>query len=1243
MSGYLPTVDWQIGVTPGWRINSVAKPPGIQAAAKNSILRVFFGTTRPVARIANVVPHGSNWVVQAIWGEGLITSLGAGLANVTFNNETPINGGTVTHYLGTAGQTVDATLVAAFAANGITYTDALANIAYSVFVIPGGGGVGLPLIHILLAGMALYDHRTGTTVYSDNPALIVANYAASTIYGMGLTVDWPSVDVVANDNDALVGGVKRRRLNIALEEAKDPEAWLDTLCAYAGCWPIREGNKISFVSDRPAASVASYSHTAGNILSMSPINQHEIVTLPTCMRVFYTNTSQIPWREDEQWAYLPGVLAGATPWRESNIALPGIQDPSQALREAEERLNKLTLLNESWTQVVPDIGLKHQAGDVIDTTHPFGLATQTGRVRKITPNRGRFTLDVLKYDAAVYSNATVSVPAAADTNLPNPLDVAAPAGLAPFSGSAEQITHIDGTVTNRIRLTWTGPTDKFVTQGGEAQLQWKKSADATWVDAPPVVGGSGPTYVTGVVDNTNYDLRLRYQNVRGTPSAWTTYANYTVQARSGGQIGGANLIANTDFDYKDSNSVPCGYYDYNNAVASILWTNAAGVSGGSAFSYRSNVAYTNTVGLRTSSGFVSSGITGGVAGGWLPNKSYVVSFYARSVVGCAAWVNGADLAWNTAPASEIAVLNPVIQSFYQLYVFRITWGASVESSGNLFINLANGGATAINDEFAIDRLMVQRGDIATEWSPNAGAWNAAYGPDKPANNATADLSLVATAGVVTLTGNTAVKTGGTNSTYDGQVISKDGYTGGAFCSVVVATLAYYTMLGLNTDPALDTNYSSVDWHVEVAPSSGNFIVYESGVNHGSIGTAAVGDVIAITYDGTAIRYMKNGTVLRTVVVSITAPLFLDAALWSINQIAKNLRFGPMSSNAWAAVGGAGKPTDYANSGGAGGYVNSDPMLRTPAEWVSGGATYYPNFNAGDGAQNGWDSVSSVAIDLFSAPFPVSPSKTYTVETSVYKISGSTAAHYLVVSFHDAAGNVLNGSTYPTGWPAAGTYHYHSLVNAVPAVDGVNAYSFNFGDYATAKIPAGAVTARIGILGRYSGSGRWIWCGGRVREIPALTVGGFLQSTTFTPGSAGWQIKADGSAEFNGVVISSNQIAASGTLSIGTVTFPAGGTPANSPGGNFYLSEPYIVSSGISMVAWSGGTNPYVVLAGTSGIWYDDGTGSATADRWWGVIAEIVPWTVWSGTSVMELRLRVWTRNMDHCVGGNIDWKVYKVT
>lgn len=166
------------------------------------------------------------------------------------------------------------------------------------------------------------------------------------------------------------------------------------------------------------------------------------------------------------------------------------------------------------------------------------------------------------------------------------------------------------------------------------------------------------------------------------------------------------------------------------------------------------------------------------------------------------------------------------------------------------------------------------------------------------NNTFLETQSFVTTGT-TVIGNTIKKTA-TTGDWDSQAYSKDGYTNGAFASFSPDQTGVYQMAGLNTDPSANASYDTIDYAFYMNGTS-DLRVYESSADRGSVGTYAVGDILSVTYDGSRVQYIKNGTVLRTVTVTISNPLYFDSSFVNPGASISKVRFGPMSSNNWDQI------------------------------------------------------------------------------------------------------------------------------------------------------------------------------------------------------------------------------------------------------------------------------------------------------------------------------------------------------
>jgi hypothetical protein len=293
-----------------------------------------------------------------------------------------------------------------------------------------------------------------TWTWSDNPALCLADFVRSNVYGMGRAIDASSVVAVANKCDEIVGGQKRRTLNLSLIQEQTVDAWLDTLRAYAGCLVSDEGGTLRLVPFMTGSSVMTFD--ASNIVDGSMrLQKAGVVDIPTVLRVTYTDTSATPYRDGEAVAYAPGALAGTVPWRESTVPMPGINRYSQANREAIERLNALTLSDLKASFTCFDIGLKLQLGDPITVTHPIGLTAKPMWLSSITDlGFGRYALVAEEFDSAILSDTVVSEPTTVDSGL---TIAGTPPTLTGLAATEEIYRTGDGLISSRLRISWTDP------------------------------------------------------------------------------------------------------------------------------------------------------------------------------------------------------------------------------------------------------------------------------------------------------------------------------------------------------------------------------------------------------------------------------------------------------------------------------------------------------------------------------------------------------------------------------------------------------------------------------------------------------------------------------------------------------------------------------------------------------------------------------------------------------------------
>lgn len=127
----------------------------ITVAAAGELEQIVYGRQRLGARIGWPVDYQNTLVVPCYLGVGEIDAI----ESLEIDNAAAPSGVTRADYTGTTGQTVNATLVAAWAAKGKVFSDAHVGKAYSVVRFPAGQEYGFNSIAFIVRGLKVYDPR----------------------------------------------------------------------------------------------------------------------------------------------------------------------------------------------------------------------------------------------------------------------------------------------------------------------------------------------------------------------------------------------------------------------------------------------------------------------------------------------------------------------------------------------------------------------------------------------------------------------------------------------------------------------------------------------------------------------------------------------------------------------------------------------------------------------------------------------------------------------------------------------------------------------------------------------------------------------------------------------------------------------------------------------------------------------------------------------------------------------------
>ena len=199
-----------------------------------------------------------------------------------------------------------------------------------------------------------------------------------------------------------------------------------------------------------------------------------------------------------------------------NFDFPAVTSPFQAeelceiiLRRSRDALAvQLTLTSEF---------LEITVGDIVNLTYATAaFSAKPFRVIDLTINADlTVTVELVEHQDSIYTYATkIQAPTIADTSLPNPNTVQAPASV---TLDDNLIEYNDGTVIVALDITIGASPDNFV---DFYQVEYKKSTDSDFII---YAQGSGLNHrVLNVIDQQTYDVRVKAVNILGVSSTYVS-------------------------------------------------------------------------------------------------------------------------------------------------------------------------------------------------------------------------------------------------------------------------------------------------------------------------------------------------------------------------------------------------------------------------------------------------------------------------------------------------------------------------------------------------------------------------------------------------------------------------------------------------------------------------------------------------------------------------------------------------
>lgn len=162
-------------------------------------------------------------------------------------------------------------------------------------------------------------------------------------------------------------------------------------------------------------------------------------------------------------------------------------------------------------------------------------------------------------------------------------------------------------------------------------------------------------------------------------------------------------------------------------------------------------------------------------------------------------------------------------------------------------------------------------------------------------------TLVAGTGC-TVSGTTVTKTGGVDGAWDVQCTSSAPLVGNAQCSFSSGQMNQDVQAGFSLTPMASAHYNTMNYAIFFY-TDGNQYIYEDGTYIGVGGDVfTTSDIFEINYNGSTVKYYKNGVEIRSVAASAGLSLSFDSSFYSAGASLTNVIVGSVDTKRFATHG-----------------------------------------------------------------------------------------------------------------------------------------------------------------------------------------------------------------------------------------------------------------------------------------------------------------------------------------------------
>lgn len=319
------------------------------------------------------------------------------------------------------------------------------------------------------------------------------------------------------------------------------------------------------------------------------------------------------------------------------------------------------------------------------------------------------------------------------------------------------------------------------------------------------------------------------------------------------------------------------------------------------------------------------------------------------------------------------------------------------------------------------------------------------------------------------------------------------------------------------------------------------------------------------------------------------------------------------------------------------------LASTPTTYQTSGSSGFPPYNTWGGAETWQATPPTLGVNeaLFQSDGIYNPTTNLTTWNVPYlsnlKVGALSA---ITANLGSITAGSLNAVSIASSTLTSNTIQTSSITSgSSPAISGTGMTGSGINLYNDGRVAIGNSSNNI------------VW------NNSGIYVQGNLQSSNYSPSTTGWQILNDGSAEFNGPVISRTLAVASGTYGAfnGSFVNIRSGPLAFTISGNNYYDQtaisgytPLYIDTGYATQPWSNPKDAFIFEAGIStsvNISYS-GSPGYYLKIFCSTIELLLGWN-WNGGATIVAKVYVYVSPGSSTVTawncGGVDWALYKVS